>query len=144
MIIKYKDTLYLTFIMDQLDTLLERIIQNSLYTHYYINDPLIRDSDDLSSILLLDIVTNFGSPGNDNLHKQMKLIQKNKIKELGKYKKVTVEITNDTCPICIDQFKEGEYYRTLSCNHEFHKKCIDRWFKKDHLDCPMCRKIIIT
>ena len=40
------------------------------------------------------------------------------------------------------KLKEGEYYRTLSCNHTFHKKCIDLWKVKGGMTCPMCRKNI--
>jgi hypothetical protein len=95
-------------------------------------------------MIFLDVVTRFGSPGSDSC-----LInnRRDKIKQIGKYKKVkasNISLLETTCPICIENFKEGEYYRTLECKHSFHKKCIDRWFKKDHSDCPMCRKLIIT
>ena len=106
--------------------------------HEYVD----HDNDDISSILLLDIVTSFGSPGSDNLQKQIKNQRNNQIKKIGKYKKIKNGdhlCDVETCPICIDQFKEGEYYRLLHCKHTFHKKCIDQWFKKDHFDCPMCR-----
>jgi hypothetical protein len=43
----------------------------------------------------------------------------------------------------MDDFCCGEYSRTLTCGHLFHKKCIDKWFKKDKNDCPMCRKQIL-
>ena len=104
---------------------------------------ILPDRDDLSSTLLLDIVTRFGSPGNDTLHEHMKKQRRNQIKNIGKYKKIVSDLCSD-CPICLDTLKVGEYSRTLDCNHTFHKKCIDRWFKKDHSDCPMCRKVIIN
>ena len=100
---------------------------------------VLQDTDDLSSTILLDIVTRFGSPGNDSF---MKLYKKSQIKNIGKYKKVKNECELD-CPICLEQLKTNEYYRELSCKHIFHKKCIDRWFKKDHSDCPMCRTKIL-
>ena len=59
-------------------------------------------------------------------------------KNLGPYKKIKKDI-NETCPICLDFFKEGLYKRTLNCSHTFHKKCIDRWISKEH-SCPICRK----
>jgi hypothetical protein len=100
---------------------------------------ILPDRDDLSSTLLLEVVTQFGSPGNDSF---MKKYRKEQLKGI-KYKKVKETIENNTCPICLDELKKGEYYRNLVCNHCFHKKCIDNWFKKDHSDCPMCRKRIL-
>lgn len=51
--------------------------------------------------------------------------------------------SSNTCSICIDPFLAGEYQRTLKCKHIFHKKCIDKWIKKDKNECPMCRTQII-
>jgi len=157
-----------------MDDLLERAIEDAIRNVYrdsirrvrgpsrrYYNTPprggyivneeheyVIQDSDDLSSTLLLDIVTSFGSPGSgdNNFTEYMKLHRQKQIKSIGPYKKVKSgdELCNSVCPICIDQFKEGEYHRLLPCKHSFHKKCIDRWFKRDHSDCPMCRTKIIN
>ena len=120
-------------------------IRNNLINYYTTRNFIIEeeyvleDTDDLSSTILLDIVTRFGSPGNDSF---MKLYKKSQIKTIGKYKKVKCDSESD-CPICLEQLKTNEYYRELSCKHVFHKKCIDRWFKKDHSDCPMCRAKIL-
>ena len=75
----------------------------------------------------------------------MKDYRKNKIKQIGPYKKIKENdvLLNNQCPICIENFCCGEYQRTLNCSHSFHKKCIDKWFKKDKNDCPMCRAKII-
>ena len=46
----------------------------------------------------------------------------------------------DICCICLQNFKEKEKVRKLPCKHNFHKKCIDKWFSKaDDLSCPICR-----
>jgi hypothetical protein len=112
------------------------------YRNYVVSQEIeyyIPDRDDLSSTLLLDIVTRFGSPGNDSF---IKNYRKNQINNIGKYKKVKEPLESE-CPICLDTFKPNEYYRKLNCNHCFHKRCIDRWFKSDHSECPMCRKKIL-
>lgn len=31
----------------------------------------------------------------------------------------------------------------MSCGHSFHKKCIFRWFRKNHETCPICRAVAI-
>ena len=41
--------------------------------------------------------------------------------------------------ICHDEYNEGEYKRSLPCEHTFHKKCIDKWFRKYSANCPVCR-----
>jgi hypothetical protein len=42
------------------------------------------------------------------------------------------------CPICLEVYGEGEWLKTLPCQHCFHEDCILRWFK-DSKHCPMCR-----
>ncbi|XP_046996012.1 uncharacterized protein LOC124609238 isoform X1 [Schistocerca americana] len=42
----------------------------------------------------------------------------------------------DDCVICMDPLSDG--LETLSCNHDFHKKCIRRWFKENRI-CPLCQ-----
>lgn len=52
------------------------------------------------------------------------------------------------CAICYEKIQENVYIRKLICNHEFHKKCIDKWlftqFKqhKNEFTCPICRQSI--
>ena len=106
------------------------------------------DNDDISSLIFLDVVTRFGSPGfNDVIDPRYKENRRNKIKEIGPYRKIKENDSLITsmyqCPICIEEFCCGQYQRTLECNHTFHKKCIDKWFKKDKNDCPMCRTKIL-
>lgn len=53
------------------------------------------------------------------------------------------DILNETCFICIDNYKEKELKRILpNCNHCFHKKCIDKWLLKKS-NCPICRNHLI-
>jgi hypothetical protein len=71
------------------------------------------------------------------------------LKNLGSYNKINTNdplITNkDKCPICCEQYCVGEFKRQLSdCKHFFHKKCVDKWFCKEHaesgkMSCPVCR-----
>lgn len=58
-----------------------------------------------------------------------------------KRKNVTFEMEQEsTCGICLCEINEREFVRKLSiCNHYFHKKCIDKWLKKN-ICCPMCRR----
>ena len=56
------------------------------------------------------------------------------------YKKIK-ECGNDSCYICYELYKLGEYKRSLHCGHHFHKKCIDKWLKTN-VSCPLCRNDI--
>jgi hypothetical protein len=127
---------------------------NTLSNRYYNQPPVggyqvneeyeyvLPDNDDLSSTVLLEIVTRFGSPEVDSF---MKSIKREQIKLLSCKKVKASQVNGDfVCPICIEPFKQNEHYRELSCQHCFHKKCIDRWFKREHTDCPMCRTQIIV
>lgn len=74
-------------------------------------------------------------------------IQKDKatremIQQLGPYRRVneSSNMLKEECSICLESFMVNEGYRTLPCGHDFHKKCIDKWFLEGSQECPMCRK----
>ncbi|CAG7854752.1 SubName: Full=Uncharacterized protein {ECO:0000313/EMBL:CCA66343.1} [Serendipita indica DSM 11827] len=51
-------------------------------------------------------------------------------------------IGNQTCPICIVDFEEGDDVRVLPCEgkHRFHKDCVDPWLLELSSSCPICRE----
>lgn len=44
-----------------------------------------------------------------------------------------------SCVVCMCDYETGEYVRKLSCNHNFHKACIDKWLDAN-ITCPTCKK----
>ena len=44
----------------------------------------------------------------------------------------------ETCPICLVEYVDGDQVRTLTCGHDFHRECVDGWLES-HLSCPNCR-----
>lgn len=46
------------------------------------------------------------------------------------------------CSICLENYVTGEIISVLSCEHEFHKRCIEEWLNS-HVDCPLCRQVIV-
>ena len=51
------------------------------------------------------------------------------------------------CSICMERVNYSEYVRGLPCKHQYHKKCIDKWFRvsinvNEEIQCPLCRKRI--
>ena len=48
-------------------------------------------------------------------------------------------LENQECLICMEKFEYKKYKRVLKCcNNIYHKKCIDKWLKKNS-SCPICR-----
>lgn len=45
----------------------------------------------------------------------------------------------ETCPICLVEYADGDEIRTLSCGHDFHRDCVDEWLS-GHTSCPGCRQ----
>jgi hypothetical protein len=43
-----------------------------------------------------------------------------------------------SCVICLETFHDLVHVRRLLCGHIFHAACIDKWFRKDHRNCPLC------
>ncbi|KAK9077845.1 hypothetical protein SSX86_006183 [Deinandra increscens subsp. villosa] len=57
------------------------------------------------------------------------------------YHKLSKHLKEDDaqCYICLAEYEDGDEVRVLSCHHEFHKSCIDKWLKEIHRICPLCR-----
>ena len=51
---------------------------------------------------------------------------------------VTGDMTDDKCPICLENFKLGETVRVLKCKHFSHQNCLDPWLKLS-ATCPECK-----
>eukprot|EP01084_Bolivina_argentea_P024720 46016_1 len=49
---------------------------------------------------------------------------------------------NDSCAICLEDFKINEKLRLLPCHHGFHVECVDPWLTKSSELCPMCKQSI--
>lgn len=50
--------------------------------------------------------------------------------------------TNRDCAVCLFEFDDGEWLRTLPiCGHAFHVECIDVWLRS-HPTCPLCRAAV--
>lgn len=43
------------------------------------------------------------------------------------------------CPICLDDYEDGQTIRRLPCGHEYHVMCIDPWLLHSASYCPMCK-----
>lgn len=46
---------------------------------------------------------------------------------------------NDGCPICLDEFNQGEVLNELPCGHCYHIACIQPWLQYRSPYCPLCK-----
>ncbi|KAJ0253388.1 RING-type domain-containing protein [Hirschfeldia incana] len=42
------------------------------------------------------------------------------------------------CPICLEEWSEGDVAAVMPCEHKFHSKCVEEWLGM-HATCPLCR-----
>lgn len=49
----------------------------------------------------------------------------------------TPTIEQPECPVCMDEFQEGQELRVLPCSHQFHQACIDEWLLNIAGSCPL-------
>lgn len=47
-------------------------------------------------------------------------------------------LINNCCSICLENYIINDKIATLGCDHQYHKKCIKKWFRKKNT-CPICR-----
>ncbi|OAY81564.1 Receptor region, transmembrane domain- and RING domain-containing protein 1, partial [Ananas comosus] len=45
----------------------------------------------------------------------------------------------ETCAICLEDYRDEEMLRILPCLHEFHLACVDSWLTKWGTFCPVCK-----
>ena len=48
-------------------------------------------------------------------------------KEFKKNYAKKINLKDECCSICLDDFKENNQFRSTICLHFFHKVCIDQW-----------------
>jgi len=46
------------------------------------------------------------------------------------------------CSVCLAGFESGDEVRSLPCNHNFHRSCIDVWLQRSGM-CPLCRRMVL-
>nr|CAB3265651.1 RING finger protein 24 [Phallusia mammillata] len=72
-------------------------------------------------------------------------LRRHRAKDKG-YKKVVLnknkdnalqDTKNETCPVCLEDFKNKDVLAICACHHVFHKKCLSKWLDL-RPTCPMC------
>ena len=47
--------------------------------------------------------------------------------------------SQETCSICLTDFKVKDKLLVLVCEHAFHERCIERWLRQAK-ECPNCKR----
>ena len=61
-----------------------------------------------------------------------------KIKEYTFNNELESENSEESCSICLENYKKNDTINILKCGHKYHEKCIDEWIEKSD-NCPLCR-----
>ena len=60
------------------------------------------------------------------------------ISRAGMVQRLSKSVAANDCCICLEGCS-GQVIRKLSCNHQFHRSCIDKWLKQKAV-CPVCNR----
>ena len=47
------------------------------------------------------------------------------------------------CTICLEHMVPGDEFFKLGCEHQLHRKCMERWFEFSS-KCPSCRQEVLS
>ena len=60
---------------------------------------------------------------------------------------LALRCTDTLCPVCYEEYAEGDELRVLPCGHYYHVACIDRWAFSNAAarmpSCPMCNRPVV-
>jgi len=105
----------------------------NFFRNYYRSSYLRRNNSNFESILQQSLMD-----PSQNLYK-------NVLSDEGESNIKTVIFTknkykNDSCPISLMDFKQGDEVSQLPCGHIFMKDAVMKWLKDENASCPVCRK----
>eukprot|EP00929_Paragymnodinium_shiwhaense_P012029 TRINITY_DN11860_c1_g2_i1.p1 TRINITY_DN11860_c1_g2~~TRINITY_DN11860_c1_g2_i1.p1 ORF type:complete len:435 (-),score=73.54 TRINITY_DN11860_c1_g2_i1:209-1513(-) len=60
------------------------------------------------------------------------------MREIEALPKVRFSSENQTCAVCLEDYKERELLTALRCGHAFHTPCLTGWLRRSAC-CPLCR-----
>ena len=113
------------------------LIESALFRNLEISNYLIKYGAnielaiDIATDLKIHWIINFLINLNKNKYNFKKINFKN-IKE------------NNSCSICLEEYKKEDFIIKLNCNHLFHKNCINTAIEINYLtNCPYCRYTFI-
>ena len=61
------------------------------------------------------------------------------LEDISKQRYATTTDYEDSCSICLENYKAQDVIITIPCKHSFHDGCLDMWIDQQ-TSCPLCRK----
>lgn len=55
----------------------------------------------------------------------------------------TASCSNETCAVCLEDFRIDENVNVCPCTHGYHIECLNNWLKVRSA-CPICQSELIT
>ena len=106
------------------------------------NEYIVNDNDNIEYHIYYDVMDDEETRNNEEEYdyfSSCKEINNKLCKPIRIKENDNLIINKECCNICCEDYIIGQYKRTLpSCNHIFHKKCVDKWLKTKS-NCPVCR-----
>ncbi|KAL1964153.1 hypothetical protein VTN77DRAFT_7241 [Rasamsonia byssochlamydoides] len=44
------------------------------------------------------------------------------------------------CVVCLEPVLRTQVIHELKCFHVFHKECLEKWYLRNHFNCPLCHR----
>ncbi|KAL1979166.1 hypothetical protein VTN96DRAFT_6604 [Rasamsonia emersonii] len=44
------------------------------------------------------------------------------------------------CVVCLEPVLRSQEIHELKCLHVFHKECLEKWYLRNHFNCPLCHR----
>jgi hypothetical protein len=133
-ILEQQDAIFLNRVSTALSDVIEinSIINNNQYLDLDIYDSEDEEDDDQDGTVYY----------NDFIDVPITLDKKefNNFKVKSVTNRFITILNQKQCNICLDYYKLKDKYITLTCKHNFHNKCIQKWLCENSIHCPTCRK----
>lgn len=61
--------------------------------------------------------------------------------EMKKFNEITTQCYDNSCTICLEEFKDNSEVTVVKCKHIFHRVCFNTWMYKNFNEpkCPNCK-----
>lgn len=117
-------------------------VKYTITTKYKQNEILnlyIQEYKSIDHVEIKNIISIPAPLTNELLLRYLEYLSNNK-KVSKKYKRIKKNdpLLNEQCCICLSSYEYKQGVRKTQCNHIFHKKCVDKWYKYNKT-CPICR-----
>lgn len=73
-------------------------------------------------------------------YESLSVLDENVIKQgldVEKVSEIYLLVEPTKCPICLEDFEEGEKFRKIKCKHTFCDECLEDWLEENK-KCPVC------